>query len=245
MANTDFANQIIRELSGATLASSGTIACTGLGRSDSSTPLEFELAASTVDTYQFGFSYSTLVAAGADATDSTAIVRMFNLVTGADGTKGVLLPELLVQNYAVPFIVYNDDTTNALKVWGNTTGTDDTINGATSFTVPAKCMALFLPLDASKWYGNVIAFASAPSTYTQTFSTADRTVANATAATLTVTDGAGTNDGTIGAITDNASTISAVQELADQINKLVADNADLRQAITAIIDDLQAQKIVL
>lgn len=79
-----------------------------------------------------------------------------------------------------------------------------------------------------------------PSAYTQTYSTADKTVANPTAATLTVTDGAGTNDGTIGAITDNASTIAAVQELAAQINKLVADNLDLRQAVTAIIDDLQA-----
>lgn len=80
--------------------------------------------------------------------------------------------------------------------------------------------------------------------YTQTYSTGDKTIANPTAATLTVTDGAGTNDGTIGAITDNASTIAAVQELANQINKLVADNLDLRQAITSIIDDLQAFGLV-
>lgn len=78
------------------------------------------------------------------------------------------------------------------------------------------------------------------SAYTQTYATADKTHAAPTAAALTVTDGAGTNDGTIGAITDNASTITAVQELADQINKLVADMADTKQLINAVIDDLQA-----
>ncbi len=81
-------------------------------------------------------------------------------------------------------------------------------------------------------------------TYTQTFITADRTIANATATALTVTDGTGTNNGTIDAITDNASTIAAVQELAAAILKLIADDADMRQAITAIIDDLQLVKIV-
>ena len=37
---------------------------------------------------------------------------------------------------------------------------------------------------------------------------------------LTVADGAGTNDGTIGAITGDASVIAAVQELAAKINAL-------------------------
>jgi len=50
----------------------------------------------------------------------------------------------------------------------------------------------------------------------------------ATAAVLTVSDGAGTNNNTIEAITDNTTTIAAVQELADEINKLVADVAAIR-----------------
>lgn len=144
----------------------------------------------------------------------------------------------------------------------------------------------------------VVAGAAAPSAYTQTYSTANRTVAAPTAAAvvtltdstglsgthddtlaattvpgaLTVTDGTGTNDGTIGAITDNASTITAVQELAAKINaiitllgvmvqnqsdvaqkvielvaehtKIVADDLDNRQTVTALIDDLQAVAIV-
>lgn len=82
--------------------------------------------------------------------------------------------------------------------------------------------------------------ATRASAYTQTYATADKTHAAPTAATLTLTDGAGTNDNTIGAITDNASTIAAVQELADEINKLVADVADVKQVVNAIVDDLQA-----
>lgn len=81
-------------------------------------------------------------------------------------------------------------------------------------------------------------------TYTQTYATADRTHAAPTAAVLTVADGAGTNDNTIGAITADASVIAAVQELADEINKLVADVADAKQMINALVDDLQALGIV-
>ena len=76
--------------------------------------------------------------------------------------------------------------------------------------------------------------------YTQTYATADRTHASPTAATLSVADGAGTNDNTIGAITADASVIAAVQELADEVNKLIADVADVKQVVNSIIDDLQA-----
>jgi hypothetical protein len=87
--------------------------------------------------------------------------------------------------------------------------------------------------------------ASQPSAYTQTYATANKTIAAPTAAALTVSDGAGTNDGTIGAITGDASVIAAVQELADQINKLVADTADTKQAVNSIIDDLQSLGLAL
>ena len=79
-----------------------------------------------------------------------------------------------------------------------------------------------------------------PSAYTQTYDTAARTVPAATAAALTVADGAGTNDGTIGAITGDASVIAAVQELSAQITALIADDLALKKVITAIIDDLQS-----
>jgi hypothetical protein len=82
-----------------------------------------------------------------------------------------------------------------------------------------------------------------PTAYTQTYSTADKTHAAPTAATLTVSDGAGTNDNTIGAITADASVIAAVQEIADEINKLVADVADVKQVVNSIIDDLHSHGV--
>lgn len=82
------------------------------------------------------------------------------------------------------------------------------------------------------------------SAYTQTYATADKTHAAPTAATLTVSDGEGTNDNTIGAITADASVIAAVQEIADEINKLVADVADVKHIVNSVIDDLQAHGLV-
>lgn len=72
-----------------------------------------------------------------------------------------------------------------------------------------------------------------------------------TAAALTVADGAGSNDGTIAAITtggtaaDQAPVIAAIQELADQINKIVADITSIRTQLVAAIDDIQANNAAI
>ena len=73
--------------------------------------------------------------------------------------------------------------------------------------------------------------------YTQTFSTADKTIENATAVApgdLTATQSTGWG----------ASTEANFDKIATAIDALVADNLDLRSAITAIIDDLQALGLV-
>lgn len=105
----------------------------------------------------------------------------------------------------------------------------------------------------------------ATSTITQTFATADATHAARTYAAptqsqgaLTVADGTGTNNGTIDAITDNATTIAAVQELAAAINQLrtdliatnaalaadAADLADTAGVLNSVVDALQARSIL-
>ena len=102
------------------------------------------------------------------------------------------------------------------------------------------------------------------SAYTQTFSTANKTHANRTAAALTDNSGGSASPGgTIAAIADIAISTSggntyadaatntavnavvddianAVEELADQINKLVVDQADTAQVANSLIDDLQS-----
>lgn len=76
---------------------------------------------------------------------------------------------------------------------------------------------------------------------TQTFSTADGTHAARTAGALTMADGAGTNDGTIGAITADASVIAAFQEVVDQINKLRTDHLDTAAFANFAVDGLQSK----
>ena len=87
-----------------------------------------------------------------------------------------------------------------------------------------------------------------PSAYTQTYSTADKTHAAATSATLTDNSGgsAGTTLSAItggGAACENA-TKNAVASLAAQVNALRVDLLDVKQLANAIIDDLQAVTLV-
>jgi len=98
-------------------------------------------------------------------------------------------------------------------------------------------------------------------TYTQTYSTANATHANRTAAALTDNSGGEAADGTIAEIADIALSTSdtytdsavntavnaavddasnAVKELSDQINKVIADQVDTAQLLNSLIDDLQA-----
>lgn len=79
---------------------------------------------------------------------------------------------------------------------------------------------------------------------TQTYETAARVVPALTSVALTVTDGAGTNDGTIAAITNTATTITAVQEIVANQTALRADVLALAKVINALVDDLQALGII-
>jgi len=90
-----------------------------------------------------------------------------------------------------------------------------------------------------------------PDAYTLTYSTVDRTLANPTAAALTDNSG-GTAGQTIADITesgnagsaDRAPTENAIASLADEVNKLIADNLDLRKAVAGIITDLKELGLV-
>lgn len=95
-----------------------------------------------------------------------------------------------------------------------------------------------------KCRGPIAAFNTDPAgltqtTYTQTYDTASATVAAATTVDVTLADGVGTNDGAIPAITNNASTIVAVQELAAAINTLKTDLISVKQNLNKVVDDLQ------
>lgn len=91
---------------------------------------------------------------------------------------------------------------------------------------------------------------AAQSAYTQTYSTADKTVANLTSAALT-DNTAGTANTTLEALADGttyATDVAAIRnnfaDLAASCNALRADLIDVKQAVNAIIDDLQALGLV-
>ena len=90
------------------------------------------------------------------------------------------------------------------------------------------------------------------SAYTQTYSTGDKTIAapTATAVVLTNLDDGSANN-TLAAIGDTSAASESANievnfdKIGDEINALIADNLDLRKAVTSLIDDLQAQGLVI
>jgi len=90
-----------------------------------------------------------------------------------------------------------------------------------------------------------------PSAYTQTYATANKIHDNPTGAAITDSSG-GTASQTIAAIyggstgaaaTTNepceTATKNAIASLADEVNKLINDVADVKQLVNSVIDDLQ------
>lgn len=95
--------------------------------------------------------------------------------------------------------------------------------------------------------GNVVVAPAVPTAFTQTYATADATIAALTAAALTEGGGVigGTNDGDLPALVDpagdaGASVIAGIRENAAMINKLVADILAMKKNDNSIIDAAQA-----
>lgn len=115
------------------------------------------------------------------------------------------------------------------------------LSGAGVFTVPSGITA-----GNSTFSVFGVAAVARASAVTQTYSTTTRTHSNPTAVSVTNNTG-GTITTTLAAITAGASyaqgdmtaTKNALASLADQHNKLVADLANAKQLLNAIIDDLQ------
>lgn len=85
------------------------------------------------------------------------------------------------------------------------------------------------------------------STYTETFSTADRTHANATGVAVAGVIPAGGTGATAGGwdTAGNRNTaITTITEIKTSINAAIVDLADLKQLAAAIVNDLQAAGII-
>ena len=92
---------------------------------------------------------ASVTAAGSSQSDAAQLYHGFNVVTGADGTKGVILPT------AVPgMIVYLKGVTNAvLKVYGKTGASINggSANAALSLTT-GLMPSIFIASSTTQWY---------------------------------------------------------------------------------------------
>lgn len=87
-------------------------------------------------------------AAGSAQTDAGALAYPHNVVSAADGTKGVVLPAGATGKVVT---VYNSVATNGLKVYPPTSGTINGGSANAAVTIEGKTLALFICDDGTNW----------------------------------------------------------------------------------------------
>ena len=89
-------------------------------------------------------------AAGSTRADATALTASFSWVTGADATKGVVLPAPTAGRVIA---IKNDDAANAvLKVYAPGSAQINGVAGSTAFSMAAKTACFFVAYDATDWF---------------------------------------------------------------------------------------------
>ena len=89
-------------------------------------------------------------AAGSTRADATALTASFSWVTGADATKGVVLPAPTAGRLVV---IKNDDAANAiLKVYAPGSAKINGVAGTTAFSMAAKTACWFVAYDTTDWF---------------------------------------------------------------------------------------------
>jgi hypothetical protein len=92
----------------------------------------------------------TVAATGSTQADAALLADGFNMVTAADGTKGVLLP------LASPgrTVQVKNNSASALKVWANTGDAINALAVNAAMSIPANTCPVFTAYDATTWYSN-------------------------------------------------------------------------------------------
>ena len=111
------------------------------------------LTSPTVNTPTLNLTVAALAAAGSAQGDAGAIVSAsgaFIHATGADATKGIILPAATAGQI---FIIKNSDAANAvLKVYPATGDAINALAANAALSMAAKTSALFVALDTTTWY---------------------------------------------------------------------------------------------
>jgi hypothetical protein len=89
-------------------------------------------------------------AAGSTRADATALTASFSWVTGADATKGVVLPAPTAGRVIA---IKNDDAANAvLKVYAPGSAKINGVAGSTAFSMAAKTACFYVAYDTTDWF---------------------------------------------------------------------------------------------
>lgn len=92
---------------------------------------------------------SAVTAAGSSASDAAQLSQGLNVVTGADGTKGVILP------VAVPGmqVIVKGVTAGVLKVYPKTSSTINALSASAAISLASGAIpAIFVASSATQWY---------------------------------------------------------------------------------------------
>jgi len=93
---------------------------------------------------------ATVAAAGANQGNAAAVTAGFTLVTGADATKGVVLP---AASAGLVVIIKNADAANAvLKVYPASGDAINALSANASYDMAAKTSMLLVAYDSTTWY---------------------------------------------------------------------------------------------
>lgn len=108
------------------------------------------IASGTLTNASLSVDVAKPAAAGSTRADATTLTASFSWVTGADATKGVVLPAPTAGRLVV---LKNDDTANAvLKVYAPGSAKINGVAGSTAFSMAAKTACWFVAYDATDWF---------------------------------------------------------------------------------------------
>lgn len=92
---------------------------------------------------------STVAATGSSNTDAAALTTGFNLVTAADATKGVILPD----SVAGTMIYVKNSSASALKVYPDASAAINALTATTgAYSMAAQTTSIFIAYSATQWY---------------------------------------------------------------------------------------------
>lgn len=95
---------------------------------------------------------STIAATGSNQATGNTLVLGFNLVTGADGTKGVTLPVAGTGVYGVPLVVFNNTSNQTLKIYPPVGGTINELSANTNYAQVNYASVEYIPFNSITYY---------------------------------------------------------------------------------------------